>query len=80
MLTGRQIREARLLLRWSRIRFSGCTSLPQTFGPAIESSDGPAWLTDEQEVAIRRALEGAGITFGIDVEGQPNALLSKGET
>ena len=30
---------------------------------AVESSDGPAWLTDEQEAAIRRAFEEAGVEF-----------------
>ena len=79
MLTGRQIREARKLLRWNRTRFSECTSLSQTFGTAIESSDGPAWLTDEQEAAIRRALESAGIRFGVDAEGRPSTVLVKDE-
>ncbi len=63
MLTGPQIREARKLLRWSRIRFMESTSFTHAFAVAIESSDGPAWLSDDQEASIRRAMEGAGIEF-----------------
>ncbi len=29
----------------------------------MESSDGPAWLTGEQEVAIRSACDLAGVEF-----------------
>ncbi len=43
---------------------------------AVESSDGPAWLTDEQEAAIRRVFEGAGIRFDVDAEGQPRAVMA----
>ena len=43
---------------------------------AVESSDGPAWLTDEQEAAIRRVFEGAGIRFDVDAEGQPGAVMA----
>ncbi|RYC29210.1 transcriptional regulator [Lichenibacterium minor] len=63
MLTGRQIREARYLLGWGRVRFSQKTSVTQAMVAAIESSDGPAWLTKEQESAIRQALEEGGVEF-----------------
>ena len=62
-LTGRQIREARYLLGWGRVRFSRKTSVTQAMVAAIESSEGPAWLTEEQESAIRGALEEGGIEF-----------------
>ncbi len=78
-LTGRQIRKARKLLRWSRIRFMKSTSFTHAFSTAIESSDGPAWLTDDQEAAIRRACEKAGVRFEVDAEGQPSAVLFKVE-
>ena len=43
---------------------------------AVESSDGPAWLTDEQEAAIRRVFDDAGIRFDINAEGQPEAVIA----
>ena len=61
--TGRQIREARKLLRWSRPSLSRRVGLSQDGVAALESSDGPAWLTGEQEVAIRSACELAGVEF-----------------
>ncbi len=43
---------------------------------AVESSAGPAWLTDEQEATIRRVFEEAGIRFDINAEGQREAVLA----
>ncbi len=63
MLTGREIRQARQLLRWGKDNFSRRSLLPITLIDAVESSDGPAWLTDEQEAAIRRVFEEAGVEF-----------------
>ena len=76
MLTGREIRQARQLLRWGKDNFSRRVLLPMTLIEAVESSDGPAWLTDEQEAAIRRVFEGAGIRFDVDAEGQPRAVMA----
>ena len=66
MLTGRHIREARRLLRWDRGQLSRSASLTQTSVLAAESSDGAAWLTDEQEANIRRACGEAGVEFTPD--------------
>lgn len=76
MLTGLQIRKARMLLGWGRLKFGRHAFLTETFVTAAESSDGPAWLTDEQEAAIRRVFEGAGIRFDVDAEGQPRAVMA----
>ena len=76
MLTGRQIRQARQLLRWGKDNFSRRVLLPMNLIEAVESSDGPAWLTDEQEAVIRRVFEGAGIRFDVDAEGQPRAVTA----
>ena len=76
MLTGREIRQARQLLRWGKDNFSRRVLLPMTLIEAVESSDGPAWLTDEQEAAIRRVFEGGGIRFDVDAEGQPRAVMA----
>ena len=63
MLTGRQIRQARQLLRWGKENLSRRAPLPITLIDAVESSDGPAWLTDEQEATIRRVYQEAGVEF-----------------
>ncbi len=75
MLTGRQIRQVRNLLGWNRAKFSHDVLLSQVSVEAVESSHGPAWLTDEQEANIRRACEGAGIRFETDADGQPTAVM-----
>lgn len=63
MLTGEQVREARRLLGWGRIRFSRTTAIPQPLLEAVKSTDGVAWLTAEQERTFRSAFEAAGIEF-----------------
>ena len=44
---------------------------------AVESSDGPAWLTDEQEAAIRRVFEEAGVEFISENGGEIAVRLTK---
>ena len=66
MLTGLQIRRARMLLGWGRSKFGRLVLVTEGFVTAIESSDGPAWLTDEQEANIRRVCEEADIEFTPD--------------
>ncbi len=63
VLTGRQIRRARKLLRWDRPNLGRRVGLSQDDVAALKSSDGPAWLTVEQEGAIRSACERAGVEF-----------------
>lgn len=75
MLTGRQIREARHLLGWGRVRFSQKASITQAMVAAIESSDGPAWLTEEQESDIRQALEEGGVEFITKDDGDAGVRL-----
>jgi hypothetical protein len=68
-LSGGQIRAARALLRWSAAELAKQASLGvNTIGRA-ELADGATALTMANEVAIRRALEGAGIEF-IDNDGK----------
>lgn len=76
MLTGSQIREARKLLRWSRVRLSRNALIPETLIEAIESFDGPAWLNVQQEGSIRRVCEEASVRFVIDGEGHPQAVMA----
>ena len=79
MLTGREIRQARQLLRWGKDNFSRRSLLPMTLIEAVESSDGPAWLTDEQEAAIRRAFEEASVEFIPENGGGAGVRLRKVE-
>jgi hypothetical protein len=68
-LSGGQIRAARALLKWSAAELAKQASLGvNTIGRA-ELADGATALTMANEVAIRRALEGAGIEF-IDSDGK----------
>jgi hypothetical protein len=68
-LSGGQIRAARALLKWSAAELARQASLGvNTIGRA-EVADGATALTMANEVAIRRALEGAGIEF-IDNDGK----------
>ena len=77
MITGRQIRDARKLLGWSRVRFSEATSITQGLVAAVESADGSAWLSEDQESAIRRALEAAGVEFVFEDDEGPGVRLRK---
>ena len=66
MLTGRQIRDARKLLGWRRHKLGLNAAVSLALLDAAESGDGPAWLTEDQEGAIRRTCEGAGVEFTPD--------------
>ena len=63
MLTGLQIREARGLLGWGRAKMGREADLSPALLVAVESSDGPAWLTEGEEAAFRRVYESAGVEF-----------------
>ena len=76
MLTGRQMRQPRSLLRWRRETLSVKASLTINLFVAVESSEGRAWLSDEQEATIRRACEDAVVRFEVDDEGQPAAVMT----
>ncbi|MGI4763833.1 MAG: hypothetical protein ACRYGP_02005 [Janthinobacterium lividum] len=76
MLTGLQIREARKLLQWDRATLSRNTFVTQALINAIESSDGPAWMSDKQEADFRRAYEAAGIRFEKDAKGELRAMTA----
>ena len=77
MLTGHEIRQARQLLRWGKDNFSRKSLLPMTLIEAVEISDVPAWLTDEQEAAIRRVFEKAGVEFIPETGGEIAMRLTK---
>jgi hypothetical protein len=62
-LSGRQIRAARALLRWSVELLSRQASLGLNTIKRAEAKDGSTSLTAANELAIRRAFETAGVEF-----------------
>ena len=62
-LSGGQIRAARALLRWSIEQLAREASLGRNTIKRAEAKDGKTSLTTANELAIRRAFEGAGVEF-----------------
>jgi hypothetical protein len=76
-LSGPQIRAARALIKWTAADLARRASLGvNTIGRA-ELSDGMTGLTIANELAIRRALEAAGIEFIDENGGGPGVRLGK---
>ncbi len=69
MLTGRQIRDARVLLRWQREGLASRTAVSPSVIDRAEASDGEPYLTMAQEIAIKHAFAKAGIEFTTDPPG-----------
>jgi transcriptional regulator with XRE-family HTH domain len=67
-LTGAQIRSARALLRWSALDLARHSSLGVNTIRRAEAMDDATSLTTANDLAIRRALEAAGVEF-IDENG-----------
>jgi ribosome-binding protein aMBF1 (putative translation factor) len=67
-LTGAQIRAARALLRWSAAELAENASLGANTVRRAEVAEGETSLTKANEMAIRQALETAGVQF-IDENG-----------
>ena len=67
-LTSAQIRAARALLRWSAADLASAASLGANTVRRAEVMEGTTSLTTANELAIRRALEAAGVEF-IDENG-----------
>jgi hypothetical protein len=68
VLSAAQIRAARALLRWSAADLASKASLGANTIRRAEVTEGPTSLTAANELAIRRALEAAGVEF-IDENG-----------
>jgi hypothetical protein len=62
-LTSAQIRAARALLRWSAVDLAEASSVAANTIRRAEVADGPTTLTTANDLAIRRALEEAGVDF-----------------
>jgi hypothetical protein len=68
-LSGAQIRAARALLRWSAVDLAREAALGANTVRRAELTDEKTSLTTANELAVRRALENAGIEFISDAGG-----------
>jgi ribosome-binding protein aMBF1 (putative translation factor) len=62
-LTSAQIRAARALIRWSAEDLSRATALSVTTIRRAELTEKETSMTAANELAVRRALEAAGVEF-----------------
>ncbi len=66
MLTGREIREARTLLRWRRNGLASRTALSINVIERAEAGDGEPNITMAQEIVIKHTFVTAGVEFTPD--------------
>ena len=64
MLTGREIREACELLRWTRYDMQRRTALPLVEVDLIMASAGATNISLADEIIVKEAFRRAGIEFG----------------
>ncbi len=76
-LSGVQIRAARGLLRWSAEDLARESALGLATIRRAEGMDGLTSLTAANELAVRRALETAGVEFIEENGGGPGVRLRK---
>ena len=74
-LLGTQIRAARALLRWSAPDLARASALGINTIRRAEAAENETALTAANELAIRRALEGAGVVFINETGGGPGVRL-----
>jgi transcriptional regulator with XRE-family HTH domain len=76
-LSGAQIRAARALLKWSAADLARRSSLGVNTVRRAEAAKRETSLTTANELAIRRALEAAGVEFIDRNGGGPGVRLRK---
>lgn len=76
-LTGAQIRAARALLKWSAADLARQSTLGVNTIRRAEAADDETSLTAANRIAMRRALETAGIEFIDENGGGPGVRLRK---
>jgi hypothetical protein len=76
-LSSAQIRAARALLKWSAVDLAGHSSLGVNTVRRAEVAEHGTSLTAANELAIRRALEAAGVEFIDENGGGPGVRLRK---
>jgi hypothetical protein len=76
-LTSAQIRAARSLIRWSAEHLAGRSSLSVATIRRAELTDGETSMTAANDLAVRHALEAAGVEFIDENGGGPGVRLRK---
>ena len=76
-LTSAQIRAARSLIRWSAEDLARESSLSVATIRRAELADIETSMTAANDLAVRRALEGAGVEFIDENGGGPGVRLRK---
>jgi hypothetical protein len=76
-LTSAQIRAARALLRWSALNLAREAALGLATIRRAELAEGKTSMTTANDLAVRRALEAAGVEFIDDNGGGPGVRLRK---
>jgi hypothetical protein len=76
-LTSAQIRAGRALIRWSAEDLARETSLSVTTIRRAELTEGETSMTTANDLAVRRALETAGVEFIDENGGGPGVRLRK---
>jgi transcriptional regulator with XRE-family HTH domain len=74
-LTSAQIRAARALLRWSAEDLARESTLGVTTIRRAELTEGETSMTTANDLAVRRALEAAGVEFIDENGGGPGVRL-----
>jgi hypothetical protein len=76
-LTSAQMRAARALIRWSADDLARETTLSVTTIRRAELTEGETSMTTANDLAVRRALETAGVEFIDENGGGPGVRLRK---
>jgi transcriptional regulator with XRE-family HTH domain len=76
-LASAQIRAARSLIRWSAEDLAGRSSLSVATIRRAELTDDETSMTAANDLAVRRALEAAGVEFIDENGGGPGVRLRK---
>jgi len=76
-LTSAQVRAARALIRWSADDLARETTLSVTTIRRAELTEGETSMTTANDLAVRRALETAGVEFIDENGGGPGVRLRK---
>src|SRR5689334_3083762 len=76
-LTSAQIRAARSLIRWTADELAAASALSVATIRRAELKEGETALTTANDLAIRRALEAAGVDFIDENGGGPGVRLRK---
>lgn len=80
IITGAQLRAARALLRWSAESLAEKTKIGVATIRRAETADGQLAMTEGNQLAIRRALEAAGVIFIAENGEGPGVRLRKNLT